>query len=139
MIYAVESIRTPDSELALSCSCVLFYSSRTASTMSFAARSCARVLSRRSYATVADAGGVKVASASESSSSPTGAIAVVVKAGSRFEPQPGLAHVLKHSLFKVSLRCPASFSHSLVLDIALGKTRTRSTSIARAVANRISS
>lgn len=73
--------------------------------MSFAARRCARVLSqRRGYATVADAGGVKVASVTESSSlsAPTSAIAVVVKAGSRYETQPGLAHVLKHSLFKVS-------------------------------------
>lgn len=72
--------------------------------MSFAARRCARVLSqRRTYATVADAGGVKVASSVETPSS-TSAIAVVVKAGSRYESQPGLAHVLKHSLFKVSVR-----------------------------------
>ena len=58
----------------------------------------------RSYATpapftLADAAGVKIATAADGS--PTGAIAVVLKAGSRFETAPGLAHVLKSAVFKV--------------------------------------
>lgn len=48
---------------------------------------------------VKEAAGIKVASAEDSA--PTGAISVVVKAGSRFETAPGLAHVLKNSVFKV--------------------------------------
>ena len=65
-------------------------------------------LSRRAYATatssgqfsLAEAQGIKVATTEDGS--PTAAISVVIKAGSRFESSPGLAHVLKNSLFKVS-------------------------------------
>ncbi|GAA6000227.1 hypothetical protein JCM10207_007915 [Rhodosporidiobolus poonsookiae] len=54
----------------------------------------------RNYATasVLEANGVKVASIDEGA--PTASISVVVKAGSRYEPAPGVAHVLKNSLFK---------------------------------------
>lgn len=79
--------------------------------MSFALRNASRAApavarGARSYATpaslfsVADAAGVKVASSDEGAT--TGAISVVVKAGSRYESAPGLAHVLKHQVFKVS-------------------------------------
>ncbi|BGP14442.1 ubiquinol-cytochrome c reductase core subunit 1 [Rhodosporidiobolus nylandii] len=60
----------------------------------------------RGYATpssvfaVQDVNGVKVASVDEGA--PTAAISVVVKAGSRYEPAPGVAHVLKNSLFKAN-------------------------------------
>ncbi|GAA6024462.1 hypothetical protein JCM11491_001159 [Sporobolomyces phaffii] len=62
------------------------------------------VAGARSYATpsslfsVHEANGVKVASSE--SSAPTSAISLVIKAGSRYEPAPGVAHVLKNSLFK---------------------------------------
>ncbi|GAA5869200.1 hypothetical protein JCM16303_000388 [Sporobolomyces ruberrimus] len=63
------------------------------------------VAGARSYATpssslfsVQDANGVKVASSE--TSAPTSAISLIIKAGSRYEPAPGVAHVLKNSLFK---------------------------------------
>ncbi|KAK4058242.1 ubiquinol-cytochrome c reductase core subunit 1 [Microbotryomycetes sp. JL221] len=79
--------------------------------MSFAVRSGSRVKASvarqaRLYATspssfsVADVNGVKLATKDEALSTPTGAISVIVKAGSRFEPQPGVAHCLKNALFK---------------------------------------
>lgn len=82
---------------------------------SFALRNASRAVPAlaRGYATpaslfsVQDASGVKVASSNEGSS--TGAISVVVNAGSRYESAPGLAHVLKNSVFKVrsaSASCP---------------------------------
>ncbi|KAK4045999.1 ubiquinol-cytochrome c reductase core subunit 1 [Microbotryomycetes sp. JL201] len=76
--------------------------------MSFALRSGSRAVpavsraaARRSYASfaVSDVSGVKVA-ASDDVAAPTGALSVVVKAGSRYEPQPGVAHCLKNALFK---------------------------------------
>jgi hypothetical protein len=60
----------------------------------------------RSYATqaalaVQQVSGINVASSDDGA--PTAAITVVVKAGSRYEGAgPGLAHVLKNSVFKVS-------------------------------------
>ncbi|GAA5898491.1 ubiquinol--cytochrome-c reductase subunit 2 [Sporobolomyces salmoneus] len=63
------------------------------------------VAGSRSYATpssslfsVQDVNGVKVASSE--TAAPTSAISLVIKAGSRYEPAPGVAHVLKNSLFK---------------------------------------
>ncbi|GAA5821379.1 hypothetical protein JCM11251_004595 [Rhodosporidiobolus azoricus] len=47
---------------------------------------------------VQEVNGIKVAAADQGL--PTSSISVVVKAGSRFEPAPGVAHVLKNSLFK---------------------------------------
>lgn len=60
-------------------------------------------VARRSYATVAEASGVKVAGI-DSGVLPaaTTSITVVVKAGARYETQPGVAHVLKSFAFKVS-------------------------------------
>ncbi|GAA5855918.1 hypothetical protein JCM8547_000415 [Rhodosporidiobolus lusitaniae] len=53
----------------------------------------------RGYATaVTEAAGIKVASVD--SGLPTSSISVVVKAGSRYEPAPGVSHVLKSSLLK---------------------------------------
>lgn len=43
--------------------------------------------------------GIKLASIDDGS--PTSAITVAVKAGPRYEPAPGLAHVLKNFVFKV--------------------------------------
>ena len=59
------------------------------------------VNSTRSYATsVADSAGVKVAGVDLGQ--PTTSISVVVKAGSRYETLPGVAHALKNFAFKVS-------------------------------------
>lgn len=68
-----------------------------------------RVSSRRGYATPAaqtanfnvssSNSGIKVATVDEGL--PTSAITVAIKAGSRYESQPGLAHVLKNFTFKV--------------------------------------
>ena len=55
----------------------------------------------RTYATVSEASGVKVAGIDNGQ--PTTSISVVVKAGSRFESRPGVAHALKNFAFKVSL------------------------------------
>lgn len=55
---------------------------------------------------VKDAAGIKVASST--SGLPTSSLSVVVKAGSRYEPAPGVAHVLKDSLFKVRPSLPLS-------------------------------
>jgi ubiquinol-cytochrome c reductase core subunit 2 len=54
----------------------------------------------RQYATVSDAavGGVKVAAID--AGQPTSSVTVVVKAGSRFETTPGVAHCLKNFAFK---------------------------------------
>lgn len=72
--------------------------------------------SKRSYATPvgqssagefsvsssAGSSGIKVATLDEGL--PTSAVTVAVRAGSRFEPLPGLAHVLKNFVFKVRQR-----------------------------------
>ena len=75
------------------------------STMSFlpAIRRQAALTARRSYATVSEAAGVKVVGI-DSGVLPaaTTSITVVVKAGARYETQPGIAHVLKNFAFKVS-------------------------------------
>ena len=55
----------------------------------------------RSFATVADAAGVKVAGVENGAPAGTMNLTVVVKAGSRFEPKAGVAHVLKSFAFKV--------------------------------------
>lgn len=77
------------------------------STMSFlpAIRRQAALTARRSYATVSEAAGVKVVGI-DSGVLPaaTTSITVVVKAGARYETQPGIAHVLKNFAFKVSTR-----------------------------------
>lgn len=59
----------------------------------------------RSFATVVDskAAGIKVAAIDNGQ--PTTAVTFLVKAGSRHEPSPGLAHALKNFAFKV---CPLS-------------------------------
>ncbi|GAA5910276.1 hypothetical protein JCM8208_003492 [Rhodotorula glutinis] len=57
----------------------------------------------RSYATPAfekAANGIAVAAADEGK--PTSSISVIARAGSRFEPAPGVAHVLKNSVFKAT-------------------------------------
>jgi len=67
-----------------------------------AARSTASTASRlaRSFATVVDAAGVKVAAADFGQ--PTSAVTILVKAGSRYEPKPGVANVLKNFAFKAT-------------------------------------
>lgn len=57
---------------------------------------------KRAYASVADASGVKVAAVEGGAPPATASVTVVVKAGSRYETQPGVAHVLKSFAFKVS-------------------------------------
>jgi hypothetical protein len=53
----------------------------------------------RSFATVVDSAGVKVAAVDNGQ--PTAAVTFLVKAGSRYEPKPGVAHALKNFAFKV--------------------------------------
>lgn len=67
-----------------------------------AARASTRNASRivRNFATVADTAGVKVAALDYGQ--PTSAVTFLVKAGSRFESKPGVAHALKNFAFKVS-------------------------------------
>lgn len=67
-----------------------------------AARASTRNASRivRSFATVVDTAGVKVAALDHGQ--PTSAVTFLVKAGSRFESKPGVAHALKNFAFKVS-------------------------------------
>ena len=66
-----------------------------------AARASTRNASRiaRSFATVIDTAGVKVAAVDYGQ--PTAAVSFLVKAGSRFESKPGVAHALKNFAFKV--------------------------------------
>ena len=53
----------------------------------------------RSFASVADSAGVKVAAVDYNQ--PTSSVTVLVKAGSRFETKPGVANALKNFAFKV--------------------------------------
>jgi ubiquinol-cytochrome c reductase core subunit 2 len=64
---------------------------------SLAARNAPRVA--RTFATVVESSGVKVAAAD--SGSPTASVTLLVKAGSRYENLPGVAHALKNYAFKV--------------------------------------
>ncbi|KAF8056041.1 Metalloenzyme, LuxS/M16 peptidase-like protein [Lyophyllum atratum] len=52
----------------------------------------------RSFATVVDSAGVKVAAVDRNQ--PTSAVTILVKAGSRFESKPGVANALKNFAFK---------------------------------------
>jgi predicted Zn-dependent peptidase len=63
---------------------------------------------RRSYATaanVSEAAGVKVLGIDNGLRPATSSVSVIVKAGSRYEPAPGVAHVLKNFVFKVRVAC----------------------------------
>lgn len=55
----------------------------------------------RSFATVVESGGFKVAAFD--TNQPTSSVTFLVKAGSRFESKPGAAHGLKNFAFKVCL------------------------------------
>lgn len=63
-----------------------------------AARNASRLL--RNFATVVDTAGVKVAAVDNGE--PTSAVTFLVKAGSRYENKPGVAHALHNFAFKVS-------------------------------------
>ncbi|KAI0633113.1 ubiquinol-cytochrome C reductase complex core protein 2 [Trametes polyzona] len=63
-----------------------------------AARAASRIARTRNFATVVDSAGVKVAAADNGE--PTSAVTFLVKAGSRFESKPGVAHALKNYAFK---------------------------------------
>ena len=58
---------------------------------------------RRNFATVVDTAGYKLAAVDNGQS--TSAVTFLIKAGSRYEPKPGLSHVLKNFAFKVSPTC----------------------------------
>jgi len=80
---------------------------------------------RRSYATaanVAEASGVKVVGIENGSRPSTTSITVAVRAGSRYEPAPGVAHVLKSFAFKVrsSRQTAAARAESSALAHLLG-------------------
>ena len=55
----------------------------------------------RSFATAVESSGVKVAAVDNNG--PTSSLTVLVKAGSRYEPNAGLANALKNYAFKVCL------------------------------------
>ncbi|KAF7294416.1 Peptidase-M16 domain-containing protein [Mycena kentingensis (nom. inval.)] len=57
-------------------------------------------LARRSFATVVDNAGLKVASID--SSQPTVSVTVLAKAGPRYQSKPGVAHALKNFAFKAT-------------------------------------
>jgi len=61
-----------------------------------------RAVPRRCFATVVDASGIRVAAVDHGQPSTT--VTVVVKAGSRHESKPGVAHLLKNYAFKVRNR-----------------------------------
>ncbi|KAH8092173.1 Metalloenzyme, LuxS/M16 peptidase-like protein [Cristinia sonorae] len=63
---------------------------------SSAARNASRLL--RNFATVADTAGVKVAAVDNGE--PTSAVTFLVKAGSRYQNKPGVAHALQNFAFK---------------------------------------
>ncbi|KDQ11192.1 hypothetical protein BOTBODRAFT_114630 [Botryobasidium botryosum FD-172 SS1] len=63
-----------------------------------ARRSGVRVPLKRSFATATDVAGLKVATLNNGQ--PTASISLIVKAGSRFESKPGVAHALKNFAFK---------------------------------------
>lgn len=71
-------------------------------TMLAARTSAARNASRfvRRFATVVDTAGVKVAAVDNGE--PTSAVTFLVKAGSRYENKPGVAHALQNFAFKVN-------------------------------------
>lgn len=58
------------------------------------------VRAARSFATAVDAAGLKVAAVDNGQ--PTAAVTLLVKAGSRYQPQLGVAHLLKNFAFKAS-------------------------------------
>lgn len=65
----------------------------------------------RSFATVVDTTGVKVAAVDYNQ--PTSSVTVLVKAGSRFEPKRGVANALKNFAFKVCHR----FTYSTCIEM----------------------
>jgi ubiquinol-cytochrome c reductase core subunit 2 len=69
-----------------------------ASKVSTAARHTSRLA--RTFATVVDSAGVKVAAVDNGQ--PTSAVTFLVKAGTRFENKPGVAHALKNFAYKVT-------------------------------------
>jgi ubiquinol-cytochrome c reductase core subunit 2 len=60
---------------------------------------------------VSESSGVKVAN--RETAGPTGTLALVAKAGSRYQPFPGFAEALDEFAFKVSRYCPNGRSHRL--------------------------
>jgi ubiquinol-cytochrome c reductase core subunit 2 len=70
--------------------------------MSFLTRLARAPALKRGYATISDAAGVKVAGIEGAAPPGTMSVTVVVKAGSRFETKPGVAHVLKNFAYKVN-------------------------------------
>ncbi|RDB17516.1 Cytochrome b-c1 complex subunit 2, mitochondrial [Hypsizygus marmoreus] len=79
----------------------------------------------RSFATVADSAGLKVAAVDYNQ--PTSAVTFLVKAGSRFESKPGVAHALKNFAFKSTAKRSAigtvreSELYGGVLSASLGR------------------
>lgn len=88
-----------------------------------AARASTRNASRivRNFATVVESAGVKVAALDHGQ--PTAAVTFLVKAGSRFETKPGVAHALKNFAFKV--RRDAFLFQNMSIDIDFVRVRRR--------------
>jgi ubiquinol-cytochrome c reductase core subunit 2 len=66
----------------------------------------------RTFATVVDASGFKIAAVDQGQ--PTSAVTLFVKAGSRFETRPGVAHALKNFAFKVPFLVYAAHRYDVV-------------------------
>lgn len=84
----------------------------------FAAKATARRAARlrRNFATVVDTAGFKLAAVDNGQ--PTSAVTFLIKAGSRYEPKPGLSHVLKNFAFKVCLMLCIIFKFSHILYVS---------------------
>lgn len=76
-----------------------------------AVRSASRIA--RSFATVVDTAGVKVAAIDNGE--PTSSVTFLVKAGSRFENKPGVAHALQNFAFKVCACVPGCANPALTV------------------------
>lgn len=112
-----------------------FYHSHKPTQAMLATRASTAKRLARSFATVVDskASGIKVAAIDNGQ--PTAAVTFLVKAGSRYEPGPGVAHALKNFAFKVcstffapgACRCsptPSNVEHGEAVD-ARNCTRER--------------
>ena len=105
--------------------CQIFNSSTSKSSMFAARTSNARCVKRiaRSFATVVDAAGVKVAAVDRNQ--PTASVTLFIKAGTRFETKEGVANALKNFAFKVS----HSESLEVTLKLSVARTRRRRTAL----------
>lgn len=75
----------------------------------------------RQFATAVEAAGFKVSAVDVGQ--PTSSVTFLIKAGSRYESKPGVAHFLKNFAFKVSSTCERKV-HGVIFNIYLGYWKT---------------